>query len=86
MTSQKLPQKKFLETFKYVPRVALNILVKNIKGDARGHIIDLIYEFKYSKNIIFNLTKETAEITFFKILPLMIGFNQREILNKLGYK
>ena len=59
---------------------------ENIEGDARGHILDLIYEYKFSKNIILSLTKETSEIKFFKKLPTKIGFSQRSILNKLGFK
>lgn len=147
MTPKKLSKEIFLETFKYAPRVSVNILAKNQKGeilltkrtippekgswhypggfilkgekieecfkrismdelgvklnskslkllgvfeniygDARGHILDLIYEYKYIKNIVFNLTKETAEIKFFKSLPAKIGFSQRNILNKLGFK
>ena len=139
--------KKFLETFKYAPRVALNILVKNSKGeilltkraiepergswhypggfilkgetlhkcferisskelgikldfrkikflgvfenidgDARGHVLDLIYEYKFNNDIVFNLTKETSEIKLFKKLPARLGFSHREVLAKLGYK
>ena len=110
MALKKLSQADFIKSFKYAPRVALNILVKrdndeilltkraiepekdkwhypggfilkgetlnncferistkelgvkldfkkskllgvfeNIKGDARGHILDLIYEYKFTK-------------------------------------
>lgn len=146
MFVRELSQQDFEKSFEYAPRVALNILVKNskgeilltkraiepekgswhypsgfvlknetlnncferisskelgfklnftkskllgifenIKGDERGHILDLIYEYKFSKNIIFDLTKETSEIKFFDKLPLRIGFSQRNILNQLGY-
>lgn len=33
MVPRKLSEKRFLETFKYAPRIALNILVKNSKGE-----------------------------------------------------
>ena len=147
MAPKKLPEKNFLETFKYVPRVAVNILVKNGKGevlltkraippeegdwhypgafilkneriddcfkrvsqkelgvrlnpgkkkilgvfenlhgDPRGHIIDLVYEYKLTGGLILTPTKESAEIKFFKKLPAKIGFNHKSILGKLGYK
>lgn len=147
MIRRKLSQEDFEKSFKYAPRVALNILVKNkqgeilltkraiepekgswhypggfilkgetlnkcferisskelgikldskkmkllgvyenIEGDERGHVLDLIYEYKYSDSIVFNLTKETSEIIFFKKLPPKIGFSQKLILNKLGFK
>lgn len=147
MNIKKLPQKKFLESFKFAPRIAVNILVvnkkdevlltkraippkegswhypggfilrgekidncfrrisekelgikldstkkeilgafENIDGDPRGHIIDLIYEYKLTKDIKFETTKETLEVKFFKKLPAKIGFNHRRILNELGYR
>ncbi|MEK6891248.1 MAG: NUDIX domain-containing protein [Nanoarchaeota archaeon] len=146
MISKKLSQKDFEKSFRYAPRVALNILVKNsngqilltkraiepergswhypggfilknetinncferistkelgvkldfkkskllgvfenINGDARGHILDLIYEYKFTKSIVFKSTKETSEIKNFKKLPAKIGFSQRDILNKLSF-
>jgi len=143
---KKLSEKKFLETFKYSPRVALNILVKNkkgeilltkraikpqkgywhypggfilkgeriddcfkrisktelgitldpkkkkslgvienLKGDERGHILDLIYEYNIDDNLDLKSNTQTMEFEYFYKLPPKIGFNHKKTLHELGY-
>lgn len=144
---KKLPKHLFLQTFRYVPRVAVDIIPKNIKGeialaqrnippqkgvwhmfgsfilkserieecvrrilkdelglrlrkpklkilgafddikgDPRGHVVDVVYEFKLGKREVVRPTRETKNIGFFRRLPKKMGFNHRETLRKLDYK
>ncbi len=168
MEPRKLPYNKFLESFKYAPRPAVNLLVErvtegcdpsyegshpckeilltkrqkppfaeywhlpgsfvlkgealmdcvqrvaneelgfkveNVKligafddltGDPRGHVVDLVYRCTIKqdqKGQAFSKKAwpskpvgDTAEIKFFKKLPVNIGFNHRETLRRLGYQ
>lgn len=139
-----LNNKQFVQSFKDVPRLAINLLIKNPEGkilltkraippqkgywhypgsflrknekikdcinriaqkelgikivnsktkllgvfentnkDPRGHVIDIVYEYKIHKNFQFTPNKETSQATFFSKLPLKIGFNHRRVLNRL---
>ena len=143
----KLPYKTFLATFKFAPRAAISLLIKNknnqilltkrlrppfpdywhlpgsfiikneaqmdcikrvlkeelgldlknnkpklvgifdnINKDPRGHAIDIIYEIVFPNNVKLKAVGHTKEIMFFDKLPSEIGFNHKEVLNKLGYK
>lgn len=142
---QKLPYEIFMQTFKYVPRVAISLFILNdkeevlltkrakdpykdywhlpgsfilksesldscikrifkdelgaeklsndtvcvfvsedIDKDPRGHVIDLIYKVKPA-GAVFRPVNYTKEIKYFKKLPDNIGFNHKEVLEKLGY-
>lgn len=61
-------------------------IYENLKSDPRGHLIDVLYEYKTQKSINLTQNQETRGFQFFKKLPLKIAFNHRETLKKLGYK
>lgn len=66
------------------PKAVSVLVFENIKGDPRGHVIDLYYKISIeSQNL--KVVNDTAEIKFFKNLPAKIGFNHREVLRQLDY-
>ena len=82
-----------------VENVRLARVFDDIKGDPRGHVVDLVYRCYIKLNqkrpglagqgqAFPELPKsvgDTAEIKFFKKLPENIGFNHKDTLKKLGY-
>lgn len=58
----------------------------DIKGDPRGHVIDMAYGMQINDVSKIVATKENVEVSFFDKLPENIGFNHRNTLEKLGYK
>ncbi|MCL4365737.1 NUDIX domain-containing protein [Patescibacteria group bacterium] len=60
-------------------------IFEDLKGDSRGHVIDVMYGIKITA-INPLLTKDSKEIAFFKNLPDKIGFNHKETLLQLGFK
>ena len=59
---------------------------ENLNTDSRGHVVDLIYNIKLESNITLKPNKYSKELIFFAKLPGKIGFNHKEVLNKIGYK
>lgn len=57
-----------------------------LKGCMRGHVLDIIYQIELENDKGFTPGRATSEIRFFTTLPDNIGFNHREIANKIGYK
>ncbi len=134
--AKKLSKEKFLESFKLVPRVAIDLLVvkqkrvlltrrqkepfagcwhlpggfilkgekiencikrlaqaelgvkvesfklariwENLKGDPRGHVVDLIYDCELKGEP--EAVGDTAEIKYFEKLPKEFGFGQEKAL------
>lgn len=64
----------------------LALINENINYDPRGHVLDIIYRIKLNDFFEPKPIGDTKEIKFFEKLPDKIGFNYREVLNKLGYK
>ncbi len=60
----------------------------DLNGDPRGHVVDIMYGLLIEDTSAIKATKETSEIKFFNKdnLPIYIGFNHRDTLNKLGYR
>lgn len=52
---------------------------ENLKGDPRGHVIDVIYRCQIKS------LKDQKNLRFFSKLPDNIGFNHKKILNELGF-
>jgi ADP-ribose pyrophosphatase YjhB (NUDIX family) len=61
-------------------------IFENLKGDPRGHVIDVLYEYKVRQPIKLTPNKETEESGFFKKLPRKIAFGHRIVLGKLGFR
>lgn len=59
---------------------------ENLDADPRGHVIDIIYKIVINEPILMVKNEDTEEMQFFEKLPANIGFNHREVLEKLGYR
>jgi ADP-ribose pyrophosphatase YjhB (NUDIX family) len=60
-------------------------IYENLKGDPRGHIVDVLYEYRLEKDISLTNTRENGEFQFFRTLPQKMAFNHKNTLKKIGY-
>lgn len=95
-----LKNEPIIEAQKRIAKNELGLDIKNskelpilgvfddIKGDSRGHVVDVAYALKIQDISTIQINNETLEVKFFEKnnLPSGIGFNHRETLNKLGFK
>lgn len=58
----------------------------DLRGDPRGHVVDLIFGTTLPDISQIKATTETSEVKFFKELPKKMGFNHKDTLHKLGYE
>lgn len=59
-------------------------ILENLKGDPRGHVVDLFYKIFVDSEEI-RPVNDTKEIMFFSKLPDNVGFNHKEALRQLGF-
>lgn len=72
----------------HVTKLQLVGVFENLKGDPRGHVIDIIYRCRFRKRFsLFGKENpyKAGNLRFFLKLPQNIGFGHHKILDRLGY-
>lgn len=73
----------------HLTKPTLARVFENLKGDPRGHVIDIIYRCRFRKRFS-SPSKENphkaGNLRFFSKLPQNIGFGHRRILNELKFR
>lgn len=70
------------------PKTSFSLLgvFEDLKGDPRGHVVDIIYSLSINDSSLVKTTRENKAVEFFEKnkLPDNIGFNHKDTLRQLG--